>query len=124
MVDYLVRLVNLMTSHTKRATTSTPPIIPMIHIGHIIQLIPSIIPPPLAITIMSRPTMTDTITNNVIKIFLDMIASFKQCLASTHRTTMFPRCMFIPQAKPILPVLVGVNSISTGSFSGSSRLML
>ena len=31
--------------------------------------------------------------------------------------------MFIPQAKAMSPHLAGVNSITTGSFSGSARLM-
>jgi hypothetical protein len=32
--------------------------------------------------------------------------------------------MFIPQAKAISPVLAGVNSMATGSFNGSGRVML
>ena len=76
MADYLVRVVNLMTSQTKRATTSTPPIIPTIHMGHIIQPIPPIIPPPVVIVIMSSAATIDTTTNNAVKVLLDMTASF------------------------------------------------
>jgi hypothetical protein len=36
---------------------------------------------------------------------------------------MLPCSMFIQQAKAMSPDLAGVNSITTGSFSGSARLM-
>jgi hypothetical protein len=41
----------------------------------------------------------------------------------SYRTTTVPCSIFIRQAKAMSPDWAGVNSITTGSFSGSARLM-
>ena len=43
---------------------------------------------------------------------------------AAHRTTTFPRSMSIPQVNLNSPALAGVNSTTTGRFSGSGFFTL